>query len=230
MKTVGIIGGLGPETSAEFYLALVFGCAQQYSIHRPKILLWNVPIEYELEESALTRGANVEQYLPLLTDAAKRLELGGADFIVIPCNTVHCHIEAVRQSVRIPVLSVVDAVVDFLQKRKIDHIGLIATGITLKSGFYQNALRAAKINLSLPDDFQQAKLARMIFGLVTNRYANHHRHELLEIIDELDRSGTRTILLACTDLQALIPHHPRIQIFDTMQILAEHTIAYMCNS
>ncbi|MCB0333589.1 MAG: aspartate/glutamate racemase family protein [Bdellovibrionales bacterium] len=90
------------------------------------------------------------------------------------------------------------------------------------------ALSAANVQYSIPDEFQQAKLAKMIHGLVTNRYANHLRQELIEVVEQLDRQGTRTILLACTDLQALVPHHPRMQIFDTMQILADLTVSEMC--
>jgi aspartate racemase len=228
MRTVGIIGGLGPETTAEFYLAIVFRCAQIAREHRPAILTWNVPLPYSVEEAALTKGAQVERYIPFLQDAAKRLEAGGADFLVMPCNTLHRFIEEIRASVNIPVLSVVDAVIDFLKDKKIDDVGLVATGITLESGFYQKALSQAGIKMRTPNEFQQAKLAKMIYGLVTNRYANHQRQELLEVIDELDRQGTRTILLACTDLQALVPHHPRIQIFDTMQILADSTVNEVC--
>jgi aspartate racemase len=230
MKTVGIIGGLGPETTSEFYLALVFGCAQVARDHRPAILTWNVPLPYAVEEAALTKGAEVEKYIPYLQDAARRLEAGGADFLVIPCNTVHCYIEEVRSVVSIPVLSVVDSAVEFLQRNEIDHVGLIATGITLRTGFYQAALNASGIGMTMPDEFQQARLARMIYGLVTNRYANHHRHELLDVIEHLDQQGTRTVLLACTDLQALIPHHPRMQIFDTMQILADATVSAVCET
>lgn len=228
MKTVGVIGGLGPETTAEFYLAVVFQCAQVANEHRPAILTWNVPLPYAVEEAALTKGAQVEKFLPYLKDAARRLEAGGADFLVMPCNTLHRFITEIRSAVKIPVLSVIDAVVQFLKERNVKDIGLVATGITIESGFYQHALTAAGIKCRLPDEFQQAKLARMIYGLVTNRYANHHRHELLEVINELDLQGTRTILLACTDLQALIPHHPRLQIFDTMQILADSTVAEIC--
>lgn len=225
MKTVGVIGGLGPETTAEFYLALVFGCARITKEHRPAILTWNVPLPYEVEEAALVRAAQVERFVPYLEDAARRLEAGGADFLVMPCNTLHRFIEEIRAAVNIPVLSVVEAVADFLLEKQIDDVGIIATAITLESGFYQEKLSSVGISFRIPDDFQQAKLAKMIHGLVTNRYANHQRHELIEVVNELEGKGTRTVLLACTDLQALVPHHPRMQIFDTMQILADATVA-----
>jgi len=228
MKTVGIIGGLGPETTAEFYLEIVFGCAKLADETRPAILVWNVPLPYKLEEAALTQGAMVDRYVPFLTDAAQRLERGGADFLVMPCNTLHRFIKEIRAAVKIPVLSVVEAVTEFLHERQIRDVGLVATSITLESNFYQEALARAEIDVRTPNEFHQAKLAKMIFGLVTNRYANHHRHELLEVIGDLEKQGLRTILLACTDLQALVPHHARLQIFDTMKILADSTVSYIC--
>ena len=82
MKTVGIIGGLGPETTSEFYLEIVFGCYQKNKESRPPILIWNVPLEYRIEEDLLKKAIGEERYIPYLTEAAKRLDKGGADFLV----------------------------------------------------------------------------------------------------------------------------------------------------
>ena len=70
MKTVGIIGGLGPETTAEFYLELSFGCYQKNKERRPGILIWNVPQSYKIEEEAQVEAKGEERYIPYLTKAA----------------------------------------------------------------------------------------------------------------------------------------------------------------
>src|SRR4029077_3353414 len=126
----------------------------------------------------------------------------------------------IQESVSIPLISLIDVVIDFVKSNQLDTIGLIATSITLDSGFYQQAFAANGVAYALPSAFHQAKLAKMIFGLVSNRYANHHRNDLIDVIDDFDKDGLKNVLLACTDLQALIPHHPRIKIVDTMQLLA----------
>lgn len=228
MKTVGVIGRMGPETTAQFYLEVVFGCAKLGGEQRPAILTWNVPLPYRVEEALLTRGAQVDEYLPFLITAAGILEKGGADFLVMPCNTLHRYLDEIRESVSIPMISIAEVVRDHLHEQKVKSIGLIATSITLESGFYQDALSEIDISCHTPDEFQQAKLANMIFNLVTNRYANQQRQELLEVISDLEEQGVRTILLACTDLQALIPHSAHLQIIDTMQILADSTVKEIC--
>ena len=64
MKTVGIIGGLGPETTSEFYLEIVFGCYKKNKENRPPILIWNVPLKYEIEEDLLMKATGEERYAP----------------------------------------------------------------------------------------------------------------------------------------------------------------------
>jgi aspartate racemase len=185
-------------------------------------------MKYEIEEDALLRGKNVDKYLPYLIDSAQLLEKAGADFLVMPCNTLHRFAKEICASVSIPFISVIDVVVDFVVDHKLHEIGLIATNITLDSGFYQSALKQSNVKCHVPSTLQQAKLAKMIFGLVSSNYSHRHRQELIDIIEEFDTQSIGTVLLACTDLQALIPHHPRMKILDTMQLLADQTVIKIC--
>src|SRR3989344_4851828 len=140
MKTAGIIGGLGPETTAEFYLQTILSAFKRNKKSRPPILIWNVPLEYQIEEDLLTKAEGEERYLPYLIDAAKRLEAGRADFIVIPCNSVHIFIDQIRNSVNIPVLSIVEETSNFLKEKNINKIGLLATLSTIEKRLYQKPL------------------------------------------------------------------------------------------
>lgn len=228
MKTLGIIGGLGPETTAEFYLSIIAQCQRLARDHRPNIIINSVPIEYSIEENALLHGKDVEQFLPCLIHSAQLLEKAGADFVVMPCNTLHRFVPDIQAAISIPFVSVIDVVVDFVMKNNLGGVGLIATSITLQSNFYQSAFDKNNIKYHIPTDFHQAKLAKMIFGLVSGNYANHHRNDLIDVIDEFDQQKISNVLLACTDLQALIPHHPRIKIVDTMQLLADRAVVEIC--
>jgi len=114
MKTAGIIGGLGPETTSQFYLEIIFSCFQTNKTARPPLLIWSIPLEYQIESDLITKAEGEERYIPYLVDAAKRLENGGADFIVIPCNSAHIFIDVVRKAVKIPVLSIVEETTKFL--------------------------------------------------------------------------------------------------------------------
>jgi aspartate racemase len=227
MKTVGIIGGLGPETTAEFYLAINFGCYKKNRINRPPVLIWNVPLRYQVEKDLLTKATGEGRYIPYLTDAAKRLEDGGADFIVMPCNSLHMFIDEIRRSVKIPVLSILEETSLFLKKKGIKKVGVLATSSLLKKKLYEGYLQQNGIEQILPDDLDQEKLGRMISNLVMNRYDNRDRQRLLEIINKFADKDVKEVILACTDLQLLLPHHDKLHIYDTMKIFADATVDHI---
>ena len=224
MKTVGIIGGLGPETTSEFYLELIFSCQKLNRVNRPPILIYSVPLPYDIEEDAIARGKGEERCVPFISEAAKKLEKAGADFLVMPCNSLHAFIEDLRSAVKIPVLSIVEETTKFLKKENISEVGIISTSITLNKKSYENSFMANGIKQITPDDFQQAKIGKMIHNLVSNRHDNKDREELIKVINDFETKGIDHVILACTDLQLLIPHHPRLKIYDTMKIFAEATV------
>ena len=229
MKTVGIIGGLGPGTTSEFYSELSFSCQEKDRTNRPPILIYSVPISYAVEEDAIARGKGEDRLIPLLIDAAKRLEKAGADFLVMPCNSLHEFINEIRNSVKIPVLSIVEETTKFLKKEGIAKVGIISTSITLDKKLYESSFITNGIEQVGPDDFQQAKIGKIIHNLVSNRQDNKDREELMNIIDDFETRSVNHIILACTDLQLLIPQHPRLKIFDTMKIFANATVRKILN-
>lgn len=230
MKTVGIIGGLGPETTSEFYSEISFACQEKERIKRPPILIYSVPISYAVEEDAIASGKGEERLIPLLTDAAKKLEKAGADFLVMPCNSLHEFIKQIRESVKIPVLSIVEETTKFLNEKGISKIGIISTSITLDKKLYESSFMKNDIEQIKPNAFQQAKIGKIIHNLVSNRQSNKDREELISIIDDFETKGTSNVILACTDLQLLIPNHARMRIFDTMKIFADATVKEILNN
>ena len=224
MKTLGIIGGLGPETTSEFYLEVIFGCQKINSI-RPEILIDSVSASLEMDRQAIVEGAGEERYIPILVKAAKKLEQAGADFLVMPCNSLHAFIKEIRQAVKIPVLNIIEETTKFLRQQGINSVGLISTVITKRHKLYEKDFESAGIRVVLPDDLEQAKISRVIHNLVMNRQGNKEREELIKIIEGFKVQGIKNVVLACTDLQLLIPEHGEIKIHDTMKILADAAVA-----
>jgi aspartate racemase len=181
-------------------------------------------LKYEIEEDLLTKAIGEERYIPYLINAAKRLEKGGADFLVMPCNSLHIFIKEVRDSVKIPVLSITEETVKFLKSQKILKVGILATSTSLKRKMYESVFEKKGIKQFIPDGFDQAKIGKMIKNIVLNRRSNKDRRELLKVIDKFGEKGVKDVILACTDLQLLIPHHPKFRIYDTMKIFADATI------
>ena len=224
MKTVGIIGGFGPETTSKFYLAVVEGCQAVDRSARPPILMWSAPVQLQIEEDLIKRATGEERYVPYLLDAVKRLERGGADFLVLPCNSLHVFIDEIRGSVRIPVLSIVEESAAFLAGKMVSKCGLLATKSTVERKLYQKPLEKRGISVSIPDSKDQAALGDVINRLVLSDYGAKERAELNRIIEAFEKRGIPTVLLACTDLQLVIPKTEEERVIDSMQVLVKATV------
>lgn len=224
MKTVGIIGGLGPETTSKFYLETVFECFEKDKKNRPPMLIWNVPLPYDVEERFITKAEGEEEYIPFLVEAAKRFEAGGADFIVIPCNSVHIFINQVRESVKIPVLSIIEETTKFLRERNINEVGILATSATLRKRLYEEKLNAENITVHTPNEEDQGKMGEIINNLIHSRHNDQDKLELTKIVRNFADQNVKTILLACTDLQLITPEVEEAEIYDTMKILVDATV------
>ena len=169
MKTVGIIGGLGPETTSEFYLDIVFSCQKKERIARPSIVISSVPLPYQIEEDAISRNIGIERCLPFLIAEAGRLERAGVDFIVMPCNSLHIFINDIRKAITVPVLSIVEETIKFLKMEGLCRVGIVSTSATIKNKLYENAFAESGIEYVTPNELQQAKMGRFILNLVTGQ-------------------------------------------------------------
>lgn len=221
MKSVGIIGGLGPETTAEFYLEVIFGCQKLNGVQRPSIIISSVPLRYEIENDLIATNSGKERYIPYLTDSARQLEKAGVDFIVMPCNSLHVFIDEIRNSISIPVLSIVEETIAYLDSKGYKNIGLISTSATVQNKVYENALFASGITHITPNGLQKAKMDKIIQRLVAGQHLNNDREEIHDVVREFVDQKVDAIALACTDLQLLLPKSEQVEIFDTMKVLAD---------
>lgn len=216
MKTLGIIGGLGPETTANFYTEVIASCAKKNKLHRPSILITNVPVEFELEEKFINQSKGKRKYKELLINAGQILEKGGVDFIVIPCNSVHVFIEEIKKAVNIPVLSIVDEAINHLRENGIESIGILATPFTFRNKLFDSKLRSNKIKFEVPTKEDQKKLGIIINKILQNKHGQSDKEEVIRVINKF---SSESILLACTDLHILLSDVGKLKILDTMQIL-----------
>lgn len=187
------------------------------------MLIFNVPVPLDLEERFIRSGKGDENELvSLLVEGMKKLEAGGADFIVIPCNTVHLFIQQIREAVSIPVLSIVEETAKFLVGKNITKICVISTTRSRKSSLFDGEFRRRGIDIDAVSDEEQEKIDEIIIRVLLFQATGADRARLLEIID----SKNMPVLLACTDLQNIIkPDQERI--FDTMEILADSALSVM---
>jgi aspartate racemase len=224
MKSVGIIGGLGPETTAEFYLEVIFKCQKLNNTQRPLIVISSVPLLFEIERDLIASNTGKERYIPFLVSEAQRLEKTGVDFLVMPCNSLHVFIDDIRNSVKIPVLSIVEETAKYLQSNRFAKVGLISTSATVANNVYESKLKELGIEFVVPNELQKAKMDKIIQRLIEGQHLNKDREEIISVAHELALKNVDCIALACTDLQLLLPSSEQVPVFDTMKVLADATV------
>ncbi len=220
MKSVGVIGGVGPETTAEFYIAVIFECQKRNTQQRPSIVVASVPLPFEIERDLIATNTGIERYKPFLIAEAQSLEKSGVDFLVMPCNSLHVFIEDIRAAVSVPVLSIVEVTRKHLQSKGYKRVGLISTSATVKNSIYERELTQHDIEFVVPNDLQKAQMDKIIQRLVDGQHLNNDRETILGVVEELSSQNVDCVALACTDLQLLLPASDRVEIFDTMKLLA----------
>lgn len=225
-KTIGVVGGLSPETGFRFGLELN-NCFLRVADHQPSLLVDNVPVPKELENSIIL-GNNVDGMLELLRDSVARLNLARVDLIVIPCNTAHIFIDELRIGSDANILSIIEETAKECEARGMKRIGLLATGTSVKTELHKREFSKRGINIILPDKVEQSLLNGMIIRIIKNRPAQEDKKDILSIVKSLEISGAEAVILGCTDLQALVSQSDcKLPVIDTFSILRESTLEFL---
>lgn len=221
MKIVGIIGGFGPAATARFYLELVAACRTTFG-SQPQLIVRNVTVPNFLEEDALLEGKKLTKFIPLLTTAAKNLEAAGADFIVLPCNTLHVHTRQIRHAVSVPFVSIVESSLSHLQHRKVKNVGLLGTQVTVKKNLFAQ-LDPSITFITVPPQIQK-NIDTSLHVFVTTGKDDPLKNALYQAIAHLQDLGVKDSLIACTDFHGLISQRKGMTIHDTLDILVKATL------
>ncbi len=220
--TIGILGGMGPEATADLYMRIVRIFQKEfharYDKDYPPILVFSVPIPDLVE-----KVENEMLISSFLKDAAQTLELSGADFISIPCNTAHYFLGAIRSSVKIPVLSMIETTATELSGKQ-RKVGLLATETTIRMRIYQNEFERVGIELILPNKSHGKNLTQIILNTMAGSREKTDKVKLREIIENLKSRGAEAVILACTELPLIAEFDYGIQVIDPTEILARSCV------
>ena len=217
---MGVIGGMGPESTSDFYLDLT-RMAQKRCESRPSIIIDSLPIKFSTEEKFIKNWDGKEEFLGWITQAIKRLEKIEVDFIVIPCNTAHIFIEKLREMTRIPIISIIEETAKICSEKRFKKIGLLATTLAVNSRLYEKEFEKVGIEVINVTDEDQEILSDIIHKIVI-RQASEKEQKLLEnLIEKLKDQEAEAIVLGCTDLEILIKGDHGIEIIDSMDTLAK---------
>lgn len=227
MKTIGLLGGMTWESTLEYYRIINERVNQRLGgVHSAKCLMLSVDFA-EIEE--LQTSGRWDEATRAMVDAARILETGGADFIVICTNTMHKMADAVSVSVRVPLLHIADAAAQSIRQQGLTKLGLLGTRFTMEEDFYKRRLTENYgLEVIVPEKDDRAVINRVIYEeLGIGRFLPESKTEYLRIINELAARGAQGIILGCTEIGLLVKQADcAIPLFDTTIIHAEAAVNY----
>ncbi|EOG7788421.1 aspartate/glutamate racemase family protein [Vibrio fluvialis] len=225
MKTIGMIGGMSWESTLSYYKAINEGVkAALGGLNSAQICLYSVNFE-PIEK--LQHEGKWDETAQLLAQAAKSVEAGGADFLLICTNTMHKVAPEIEAQISIPILHIADATAKQLQQDGIERVGLLGTRFTMEQEFYKGRLQQQfGIDVLLPDAEQRQQVHRVIYEeLCMGTIRPESRAQYVEIVEDLHRRGAQAVILGCTEIALLIQQHDTdVPLYDTTKIHAEQAV------
>jgi aspartate racemase len=227
MKTIGLIGGMSWESSAEYYRLINEGVkAKVGGLHSAKSVMVSVDFA---EIEALQREERWDEATALMVDAAQSVERGGADFLLICTNTMHRMADDVQKNIQVPLLHIADAAAQRVLSQGIHTVGLLGTRYTMEQDFYKGRLEQRHgLKVLVPDAKQRETVNSVIYGeLVLGEIRESSRQAYVQIMEALVERGAQGIILGCTEIGLLVrDSDSRVPLFDTTKIHAEAAVAY----
>jgi aspartate racemase len=221
MKTIGMIGGMSWESSIKYYRIINEAAKERLGdLHSAKSLMVSVDFA---EIEVLQREGHWEEAAQAMIEAARSVEAGGADFLIICTNTMHKMAEAVQQSISIPLLHIADATAQAIKDRGLQRVGLLGTRFTMEEDFYRGRLvEKYDLEVLVPESADREIVHRIIYNeLVLGRIEPASKAEYLRIIASLAEAGAGGIILGCTEIGLLVNQADcRLPLFDTTRIHA----------
>ena len=200
MKTLGIVGGIGPESTIDYYRAI-------FEHHRqlrrddaaPQMLINSIDVGRLI---ALMNASRLDEVTRILLQAITQLANGGADFAIIAANTPHIVFDALKLQSPIPLLSIVEATCDEAQRRQRRRPLLFGTRFTMFGTFYPEVFQRRNITLVTPSPSEQETIHAIYLGeLLHGIFKDESRQTLLDILRSIrGRESVDSLILAGTEL------------------------------
>lgn len=224
MKTIGLIGGMSWESSAEYYRIINEEIKKKLGgLHSAKCLLYSVDfkeIEHYQSVGAWDKAGEA------LGEVARSLEKAGADFVVICTNTMHKVLGYIQEMITIPVLHIADATAEQIISQDIRSVGLLGTKYTMEQDFYKSRIASHDINVIVPNDDERELINNIIYQeLCLGEIKQSSKNIYKKIINNLVDRGAEGIILGCTEIGLLVKvEDSEVPLFDTTLIHAQKAV------
>jgi aspartate racemase len=226
-KTIGILGGMGPEATAHFFSLIIKHTAAGKDQDHIPALIYNLPQIPERTAAILGQGPSP---VPLLRKGLRTLARAGADFIVIPCITAHAFLPDIRRASPVPVLSLLDiTLADSLEKIPgLKRAGLLASTGTVRSGLFNKTFAESGVQIVTPSEREQSRLMEAIFGrrgIKAGFTEGGSRKTVLDLACRLVKRGSEAIIAGCTEIPLVLGDEDiPVPLIEPLRIAAQAAI------
>ena len=225
-KTIGLIGGMSWESSAEYYRLLNETVRARFGgLHSAPCLLLSVDFN---EIATLQRAGDWDALTTKMVHCARTLEQAGAELLLICTNTMHRMAEEVQGAVGIPLIHIADVTGAKIGQAGMKRVGLLGTQYTMEQAFYRERL-AERFGLEvlIPEELDRQAVHQVIFSeLCLGQTLDASRQMYRQIIQRLVDRGAEGIILGCTEIMLLISHEDSpVPLFDTTAIHVQAALA-----
>lgn len=204
MKKIGIIGGIGPESTLEYYRGIIDAFRNRADgLHSPEILIYSADLA---ELLAIMEAADLEALAEWLLFRLAALHRAGAEFAVIASNTPHVVFAEVARRSPLPLLSIVEETCGKAESLGLKRPGLMGTRFTMAADFFREPCRARGMSLFLPSPEEQQRIHEKLFSEIeVGIIKDSTRQELLAIVEKMvEREAIDSLILGCTELPLIL--------------------------
>ncbi|MGQ8336297.1 aspartate/glutamate racemase family protein [Sunxiuqinia sp. A32] len=201
MKTIGILGGLGPEATVDYYKEIIKGFDKindNDSLNYPEIVIYSVTMSKFI---GLLEDKKYDKAADYLAQCLNHIKNSGADFAAISANTPHLLFDEIQAKVDLPLISITETCAQEVANRNIRKCGLIGTKFTMENDFYQKAFNKYGIEITVPEKDDIQLIHKKLFSeLELGVFKEDTKREILRIVSNLnEKEGVESVILGCTE-------------------------------
>lgn len=231
MKTIGLIGGMSWESSIEYYRILNETVRNQLGgLHSARCIMTSLDFA---EVEKMRQEENWEAASNLLISAARSLEKGGAECVLLCTNTMHKIAGSIQANIQVPFFHIADATAQSIHAQNINTVGLLGTRFTMEEDFYRGRLEDKHhLRVIVPEQEEREIIHRVIYNeLCLGRTLNESREYFRAVIKNLVKKGAQGIILGCTEIGMLVKSEDSpVPLFDTTVIHAQYAVSWALTS
>jgi len=222
-KTIGILGGMGPEATSYFYELIIKHTKASKDQEHIQVVIFSNPKIPPRTDAILEKGPSP---LPLLLEGAKILDQAGAEFIVIPCVTAHYYYHEVVKREKIPFLNLLDETLSYVQKSlpSLKTVGLIASKGTIASRLFHDTFALKNIEIITPSADEQEEVMEAIFGqegIKAGFTSGCSKKIIHQTAEELIQQGAEAVIAGCTEVPLVLKEEDiPVPLIDPLKIMA----------